>query len=213
MSKASISPVIPRRTYAIVAVTCLTSGAVLAFHFAMTFLYVAPRNPISDHLDKVVDAYMIPYFAQDWKLFAPDLVETDRSLLVRAKVVDASGQERVTPWLDVTSPEFAKTKGHIFPSRISRLSIGVYDSVADAKAQEDKQRAEAFARTLVTLAARAQWGDKVTQVQMRFVERTFPQPSEREHSDVGEVENRHFPWWSADATTPAAVKAWKAAHQ
>jgi hypothetical protein len=155
---------------------------------------------------------MVPYFAQDWRLFAPEPVETDRSVLVRAKIVDAQGRDRVSPWLDVTSPEFAHTTGHVFPSRISRLSIGVYDCVADAEAQEGKERAEAFARTLATLAARAQWGDSVTLVQMRFVERVFPQLSEREDSDVNEVRCRDLPWWSADATTPAAVKAWKAAH-
>jgi hypothetical protein len=156
---------------------------------------------------------MTPYFAQDWKLFAPDPVDANSGVLVRAKVVNASGQERVTPWLDVTSPEFAKMRGHVFPSRISRLSIGVYETIGYATMQGDKQRAEAFARTLITLAARAQWGDAVTQVQMRFADAAFPEPSERERSGVSKVETLDFPWWSPAATTPAAVKAWREAHQ
>jgi Family of unknown function (DUF5819) len=213
MHKTVISAVSARRAYAIIALTCLVSGAVLAWHFSMTFLYVAPRNPIYDRLDKVVNAYMVPYFTQNWQLFGPDPLEEDRSVLVRAKVIDTSNQEQVTPWLDVTSAEFAEVKGHLFPGRISRFSIGVYDFMNGSTAPDDKKRAEAFARTVATLAARAQWGYKVTQVQMRFVDRTFPRPSEGEHSSVGKVETRDFPWWSAEATTPSAVKEWKAAHQ
>jgi hypothetical protein len=63
MGKVSVATVLPRRTSAIIAATCFASGAALVLHFAMTFLYVAPRNPIYEHLDKVVDAYMTPYFA------------------------------------------------------------------------------------------------------------------------------------------------------
>jgi hypothetical protein len=67
----------------------------------MTFLYVAPRNPISAGADKAISSYILPYFDQDWKLFAPDPVKTDPHVLVRAKVVDAKGQQQVTSWLDM----------------------------------------------------------------------------------------------------------------
>jgi uncharacterized protein DUF5819 len=221
-----------RWAHAIVVATCLVTGGLLALHFVMTFLYVAPRNPISAGADKGVSAYMLPYLDQDWKLFAPDPVKTDPHVLVRAKVVDTKGQWQVTSWLDITRPELARVRGHLFPDRVSRLSAKVSESLFDAAERQEQAAAdrqqqaltpeearhdnpdEAFARVLATRAARAQWGKQVTEVQVRLDGYMPPSPPFFRPRDAGDTKviQHHLPWWPAEAITPAELKVWKEIH-
>jgi Family of unknown function (DUF5819) len=221
-----------RWAHAIVVATCLVTAGLLALHFVMTFLYVAPRNPISAGADKAISSYILPYFDQDWKLFAPDPVKTDPHVLVRAKVVDAKGQQQVTSWLDITRPELARVKGHLFPDRVSRLSAKVSESLFDAAEQREQasadrqQRAltpeearhdnpdEAFARVLATRAARAQWGMQAIEVQIRLDGYIPPSPPFFGPQDAGDAKviQHQLPWWPAEAVTPAELKVWKEIH-
>jgi hypothetical protein len=220
------------------------TGGLLALHFVMTFLYVAPRNAISAYADKGVSSYILPYFDQDWQLFAPDPVKTDPHVLVRAKVVEVNGQQRVTSWLDITRPELARVKGHLFPDRVSRLTAKVAGSLFDAAEQQeraaadqqhapppdapaaDQQQAsppeearpdntdEAFARVLATLAARARWGEQVTEVQIQLVGYMPASPPSfgTQDADDAKVVQHDLSWWPTEAVTPAELRVWKEIH-
>jgi hypothetical protein len=199
----------------------------------MTFLYVAPRNLISARADKGISSYILPYFNQDWKLFAPDPVKTDPHVLVQAKVVDDKGQQQVTSWLDITRPELTRVKGHLFPDRVSRLSAKVSESLSEAAERQEQAAAdrqqqaltpeearhekldEVFARVLATRAARAQWGERVTEVHIRLVGYIPPPPQffGPRHADDAEVIQHDLPWWPAEAVTPAELKVWKKIHR
>jgi hypothetical protein len=221
-----------RWAHAVVVATCLLTGGLLALHFVMTFLYVAPRNPISAGADKSISSYILPYFDQDWKLFAPDPVKTDPHMLVRAKVVDAKGQQQVTSWLDITRPELARVKGHLFPDRVSRLSAKVAESLFEAAERQEQAAAdqqqqalppeqarhgnpdEAFARVLATRAARAQWGKQVIEVQIRLdghIPASPPFYGPQDAADAKVIQH-HMPWSPAEAVTPAELKVWKEIH-
>jgi hypothetical protein len=56
-----MSPRSSRWAQGIVVATCLVTGGLLALHFVMTFLYVAPRNPISARADNAIRSYILPY--------------------------------------------------------------------------------------------------------------------------------------------------------
>ena len=222
-----------RSAHTVVVATCLVIGGLLILHFAMTFFYVAPRNLVSARADKVISSYMLPYFDQDWKLFAPDPAKTDPHILVRAKVVDVRHQEQLTPWLDITNSELTRVRGHWFPDRVSRLSAKVAAKLSAAADQHEQvvserqqqpvrlQEApgerldEAFAHVLATRAARAQWGEQVAEVQIRLVGHIPPPPafSEAEERGSPEVIEHDLPWWLADAVSPADLKVWKEIHR
>ncbi|MFI6890138.1 DUF5819 family protein [Streptosporangium canum] len=201
----------------------------------MTFLYVAPWNPVYDKGASVVDGYIDPYFGQNWELFAPDPIDYNAHVLVRAKVRDATGWERHTGWTDVTEPEMAKVHGSLFPGRISRLAGGgrqmmtdadVEPSVESAKTENEEATDEEEAsdpvfqdqavrhmRAIATLAARARWGDGVTLVQVRVTDHVYPRFANRRKEGDGEKAYSDFGWWAPVPVTAEAVRLWKDAHR
>jgi hypothetical protein len=224
-----------RLAHAVLVATCLVTGVVLALHFVMTFLYVAPRNAISAKYDQEIGSYIFPYFDQDWQLFAPGPVKTDPHMLVRAKIAGPTGQEQVTSWLDITAPELARVKGHLFPDRVSRLSAKVAESLFDTAERSEQTAAdpqlalapqqarqgdpndEAFARVIAARAARARWGDQAREVQIRLVGHIPASPPFLDPQDEGDagpakVIQHDLPWWPAQAVTPAELTVWKDIH-
>ncbi|MGH3672765.1 MAG: DUF5819 family protein [Pseudonocardiaceae bacterium] len=211
-----MSPSSSRSARAIIVAACLVIGSLLSFHFIMTFLYVAPRNAISARADKAIGSYILPYLDQDWKLFAPDPGKTDPHVLVRAKVVDAMGRQQVTSWLDITRPELARVKGHLFPDRVSRLSAKTAESLFGTAEQQERAPAsdEAFAHVLATRAARAQWGKQVTEVQIRLDGHIPASPSfGSQDAEEAKVIQHQLPWWPVTPTTPAELQVWKEIHR
>ena len=45
---------------------------VLGLHFVITLIYLMPLNPIKLRLAPLITGYMQPFFAQDWRFFAPE---------------------------------------------------------------------------------------------------------------------------------------------
>lgn len=226
-------PKYPRSAHTVLTVTCLVIGGLLILHFVMTFFYVAPRNLISGRADRAISSYMLPYFDQDWKLFAPEPVKTDPHILVRAKVVDVRHQERVTPWLDITNSELVRVRGHWFPDRVSRLSAKVAGNLSETAERHEQlvsdseqqpvslqetprdKLDEAFAHVLATRAAHAQWGDEVTEVQIQLLGHIPPPLPFSAARDAGypEIVQHDLPWWPAGDVTPAELKVWKEIHR
>ncbi|WP_283134314.1 DUF5819 family protein [Rhizohabitans arisaemae] len=215
-------------------------GLVLIWHFGMTFLYVAPWNPAYDKSASVVEGYMNPYFGQNWELFAPDPIDYNARVLVRAKVKDASGWERHTGWLDMTGPERKRALGSLFPGRVSRVVGGsrqlmtdadVPPSAASLPKQEETEGPETetveekpvdlvlqdqavrHMRAIATLAARAEWGDGVTAVQVRISDHLFPRFEDKDRNGKGTKTYSDFDWWQPVAVSADAVRMWKEAYR
>lgn len=124
----------PRRIWAGAGV----GAAVFSVHFAMTFLFVAPLNPVSLDHNNLVNHYMAPLFQQNWQLFAPNPVNEERGLLVRARVRRADGAITETAFHDFTSPLITDLHAtRLFPPRKSRMVsntmqlLGFRDPIAD----------------------------------------------------------------------------------
>jgi ribosomal protein S18 acetylase RimI-like enzyme len=79
-------------------------GLVLVIHFALTLAYLTPLNPLKLRVHSLVSAYMEPFFAQRWSLFAPNLEAKARYLLVSCRTQDAQGLTQERPWMDITRP-------------------------------------------------------------------------------------------------------------
>lgn len=101
---------------------------VLSFHFAATALWVAPVGPLSQALAPVLNAYMQPVFQQGWSLFAPNPVNGDSELFLRARWTDRStGEIRTSDWVDVTRPEWSDILHNPFHPRSDLVTDGLID--------------------------------------------------------------------------------------
>ena len=56
-------------------------------HMAMVFLYVAPSNTVSQTYRGHIDAWIYPYFEQDWRLFAPNPQSVREQISVRTSTI------------------------------------------------------------------------------------------------------------------------------
>ncbi|NED97387.1 hypothetical protein G1H11_18990 [Phytoactinopolyspora alkaliphila] len=99
----------------------------LGIHVAVTFLWNAPSNPIREAVNEEVRGYIRPFFQQNWSLFAPNPVNSEDEILVRARLRDpASGDLRTTEWVSATGFEWTEVRGSPAPSRASRLSSNLH---------------------------------------------------------------------------------------
>lgn len=102
----------------------------LAVHVTFTVLWNMPRNAVRDDLRPAVADYMLPFFDQNWGLFAPDPTNSNEHIQVRARVRDDAGEIVVTDWFDATAFEIARIRHHPIPSRAARPSTTFYRRVA-----------------------------------------------------------------------------------
>ncbi|MEU3463360.1 DUF5819 family protein [Streptomyces sp. NPDC006733] len=96
------------------AVAAVTVGVV--FHLAMVFLHVAPSNTASKEYQSTVDSYVYPEFEQNWKLFAPDPLQSNIHVQARAQVRGADGKLQTTGWVDLTDLDLTGIRHTVAPS-------------------------------------------------------------------------------------------------
>ncbi|SDD35768.1 DUF5819 family protein [Auraticoccus monumenti] len=110
-------PVAPvRRRWWVRALVAL-AAAVTAFHIFSTFLWIAPASGLRQlYPPGVLQQWMIPMFGQSWSVFAPEPINGDYRLQVRATVVDG-GAEETTRWVDATAAEISMIQYDLTPPR------------------------------------------------------------------------------------------------
>ncbi|MDT0700367.1 DUF5819 family protein [Staphylococcus chromogenes] len=92
---------------------------ILAMHFTLVLLFVAPINPISNKTSYFVSNYINPIFTQTWTLFAPDPIDRNTSLQIRTISVNGSKGE----WIDSSNIIVEKMHKNYFSpyNRIARI--------------------------------------------------------------------------------------------
>jgi hypothetical protein len=137
---------------------------VLSVHFGMTLMYLAPFNPILLRIAPVVEGYMTPWFAQDWRLFAPDPINETRMLLVACRVRQTNGSTVETAWADVSTPLWEAQARQRFSSsalliRPQMQAVQLYfDPGKVLPALERHRTVEDSEVNQLTDAIRAEWG-------------------------------------------------------
>jgi hypothetical protein len=92
------------------------AGFLLA-HVGITLLYLLPPNPIKLRLAPLLARVMHPFFAQDWRLFAPEPISDTRRLWLSCRLRQSDGATLETAWVDVTSPWWqAQTHNRFSPA-------------------------------------------------------------------------------------------------
>jgi hypothetical protein len=94
MHSPSVAAVVGRRLIA------AALFAFLCFHVLMIGMYNLPDNLLVPMLKKPLNSYVIPFFGQNWSLFAPDPGGYVASYRFRFRYRFAEGGASVTPFID-----------------------------------------------------------------------------------------------------------------
>ncbi|MEU1276890.1 DUF5819 family protein [Streptomyces sp. NPDC005805] len=203
-----------RLPYQIAAAICgvLVVG-VACVHLGMVFLHVAPSNTVTKKHGDSVQWWVYPEFEQNWKLFAPNPLQQNISVQVRAEYTDAGGNRRTSDWIDLTGQDGEAIRGNLFPSHVhqNQLRRG-WDFYVGAHA--DGQRAdgvrarlsERYIRRIAMQRLDREDLGQVQRIQMRSESRAIRPPAwSTEKVDTRPVHNV-LPWWTVTgADLPGGV--------
>lgn len=100
-------------------ITGVVAGIVALAVMLTTVLVVAPEGtPLRDRARSVA----LPYFGQNWRVFAPAILKTNRTLEFRAQWRDEDDELVQSDWVSITDVELRAVTGHVAPSRIAKSS-------------------------------------------------------------------------------------------
>jgi hypothetical protein len=195
--------------YQIAAALALAVVAVAAcVHLGMVFLHVAPANTVTKEHGKAIDDWIYPEFEQNWKLFAPNPLQQNIDVQVRAEVLTRDGGGRTTGWYDLSALDGAAISGNPLPSHVQqnelRRAWDFYSASHDGENRAQGLRgalSENYLRRVVVLRLDREYaafrhGETVDRVQVRCRTTNVPSPKwSNEHVPTAPV-YRQLPWWS-----------------
>jgi hypothetical protein len=97
-------------------------------------LAAIPPNPVSNAVEGQLD-YLRPFFGQNWRLFAPNPVDEDKSLRVQGAYVGEDGKIRATPWVNWTRVEQDVIEHRLIGGRAGYITTKFYGAL-DEEYQE-----------------------------------------------------------------------------
>jgi hypothetical protein len=201
--------------YQIAAALALAVVAVGALvHLGMVFLHVAPSNTLTKQHGRAVDDWIYPEFEQNWKLFAPNPLQQNIAVQVRAVVRVKDGGLRTTGWTDLSAQDGAAIDGNLVPSHTQqnelRRSWDFFTATHSADNRPVGMRgslSEQYLRRIVVMRLyRTYPADRdgvIQRVQIRS-STTNVQPPEWSRERVSDKPvYRVLPWWSVTADEAA----------
>ncbi|MFD9391460.1 DUF5819 family protein [Streptomyces sp. NPDC060000] len=121
-ARTGVAALSPR--YQIGAALALAVVAVaVCVHVGMVFLHVAPSNTVTKAHGKAIDEWIYPEFEQNWKLFAPNPLQQNIAVQVRAQVRTADGGSRTTGWYDLSAQDGRAIDGNPLPSHTQQNEL------------------------------------------------------------------------------------------
>ncbi|MFI6084442.1 DUF5819 family protein [Streptomyces sp. NPDC051217] len=191
--------------YRVAAAVALAVVALVAVgHVAMVFLHVAPQNTVSKEYGEQVGDWVYPEFEQNWKLFAPNPLQQNIAVEVRADVNRADGSRGTTGWINLTAEDAAAIRGNPFPSHVDQNELrrgwDFYVNSHDDEARPNGLRgqlSESYIRRIVMLRLESyDLGGPVERIQLRSVSRVVQAPPWSDEKNNTKPGYRVFPWWT-----------------
>ncbi|WP_454356825.1 DUF5819 family protein [Streptomyces calvus] len=194
--------------YRIGAAVALVAVAVgVCVHLGMTFLHVAPSNTVSKEHGETVENWIYPEFEQNWKLFAPNPLQQNIAVQVRAQVRTADGQVRTTGWYDLSAQDGRAIDGNLLPSHTQQNELRrAWDFFVSTHDNDNRPvglrgaLSETYVRRIAALrldrADAAGPGGVVERVQLRSRTANVPPPEWSGERISTTPVHRTLPWWS-----------------
>ncbi|MEU7578430.1 DUF5819 family protein [Streptomyces sp. NPDC041068] len=192
----------------IAAACALAVIAVVAVvHTGMLFLHVAPSNTLTKQHGDVVDEWIYPEFEQNWKLFAPNPLQQNVAVQVRAELRTAGGGVRTTDWYDLSAMDGAGIDGSLLPSHTQqnelRRAWDFYVGSHDAQNRPVGLRGQLSERYVRRIAymrlereAPGGKGDEIARVQLRSKTTNVRPPKWSDEKVSAKPVYRLLPWWT-----------------
>ncbi|MFB9390056.1 DUF5819 family protein [Streptomyces coeruleoprunus] len=200
------------------AVALAAIGFVACLHLGMVFLHVAPSNTLTKQHGKAVDDWVLPEFEQNWKLFAPNPLQQNIAVQVRAEV-EADGGRRITPWIDLSAEDGAAIRHNPLPSHVQQNELRrAWDFYANWHADDSQKgglRARLSERYIRRIAMMRlenhQLGGRIERIQVRSSTRGVAAPPWSDEKIDTRPYYRELPWWTVTAADlPGGVSGGRA---
>lgn len=204
--EAAAPPKLPRGARALksglcaTVVLCLVASVV---HVLLVFLHVAPANTVSKRYSPLINAWVYPFFEQNWRLFAPDPESVNRQILARTAHTGPDGSVQVSPWFDLTAVDRSAVVHDPFPSHTAQNMLRrAWAGYVDSHGGDDKARTERalmmqkYLGNIAADRAAARKNGPFDFIQLRVV--TLPIPvtgPAAGNRPPTPAENRLLPWW------------------
>ncbi|MFJ8943970.1 DUF5819 family protein [Streptomyces sp. NPDC102395] len=201
--------------YRIAAALAVAVVAVaVCVHVGMVFLHVAPANTVTKTHGEAVDDWVYPEFEQNWKLFAPNPLQQNIAVQVRADIRTAGGERRTTGWYDLSVQDGRDIDGNLLPSHTQqnelRRAWDFYTGSHDAENRSVSTRSalsESYLRRIVVLrldrGGAAGEGGVVERVQVRSRTTDVRAPGWSGEKTSSGAAYRVLPWWPVEAADTA----------
>lgn len=125
-------------TFAVLAI-----AVVATLHMIATTVAALPTNAFSAAV-RPATSYVNPYFSQNWRLFAPEPISSDRTFWVRGEFVDDDGAARETDWFDWSDVELDLIRQQLVGGRAGYITsklIGPLGSTYGDLTEEQRELA------------------------------------------------------------------------
>ncbi|WP_059009982.1 DUF5819 family protein [Streptomyces specialis] len=189
----------------IIAVAVGAMAVLTVWHLTMIFLFVAPSNTLSEDYQDTVQGYIYPEFEQNWKLFAPNPLQRQEGLSVRAEVREEDGGTRVTEWLDLGALDVEGIRHNLLPSHTAQnltrrawdFYVGSHDENGDPVGQRGELSASFVHRIALMRLGEATDVDldDVERVQLRSSTARVPSPAWRREDFDTATSYEELDWW------------------
>ncbi|MER7696393.1 DUF5819 family protein [Streptomyces sp. NPDC096095] len=190
--------------YQVVAALALSLIGLLACtQVAMVFLHVAPSNTLSKQHGKTIDRWIYPEFEQNWKLFAPNPLQQNVAVHVRADVVGVDGR-RTTRWMNLTHEDGKGVRGSLFPSHVDQNALrrgwDFYINSHDGENRPNGLRgdlSERYVRRIAMLRlSERDYGGTIERIQLRSATSSIAPPPWSDEKISTRPVYRVLPWWT-----------------
>lgn len=116
--------------------------AAVLIHTVLIALWVAPMTPAREQFgNDRLRSYVMPWFEQNWSIFAPNPRRTAVTFEVRFIYEDTDGQSHTTEWLDLVEVEDDIVARNPLGSRTSKITRRLADRMHSARSHmNDEQR-------------------------------------------------------------------------
>ncbi|WP_374224422.1 DUF5819 family protein [Streptomyces sp. ISL-94] len=191
--------------YRVVAALALGAVAVAACgHLALVFLHVAPSNTVSKRHAQTVDGWVYPEFEQNWKLFAPNPLQQNISVEVRAQVRTAAGELTTTDWRDLSAEDGAAIRHSLLPSHTEQNELrrawdfftGSHDEDNNPNGERGELSEEYLRRIALDRLRPAHRGGYILRIQLRSATRAVAAPKWSDETTDTRTYYRELPWWT-----------------
>ncbi|MFL4905662.1 DUF5819 family protein [Streptomyces sp. MMS24-I2-30] len=212
---SSSPPAVPRTgvaalspRYQIGAALALAIVALAAcVHLGMVFLSLAPANTVTKQHGEAIQDWVLPEFEQNWKLFAPNPLQQNIAVQVRAETRTADGDTATTGWYDLSAQDGRAIDGNLLPSHTQqnelRRAWDFFVATHDGDNRPVGLRgalSEQYVRRIAVLRLQRQdaagRAGSIEMIQIRSRTTSVPPPQWSDEQVSDKPVYRVLPWWT-----------------